>query len=140
MIMTQMNCTDCNFFLYDCIAKLDVSTLAFVDDRRYPGRCMLGFNSHAELIDDLADEIYEKLMLDLKKAVRAIRLATKCDRVNVCLLCNREHHVHFHLTPRSGEFTQNTSPTHFQDARESLPLENSEREKIIMSIQNNLAN
>lgn len=137
--MFEMECRICNFRLYHCIIALEVSTLAFVDDHRYPGRCILGLQEHAEAIDIISDDVYEKYMKDLREAVRAIRLATECDRVNVYLLGNREPHLHFHLVPRIGSFTNTTPPTHFEDRRIPHELERTTRDTIITAIRRSLS-
>lgn len=136
--MFETVCNICGFHLFDCISSLSVSDLAFVDDNRYPGRCILGLRAHEELIDRLPSSQFTLLFSDVHQAARAIRLASGCDRVNVYLLGNREPHIHIHLVPRFNDPEGDFNPTHFEDKREKLPLSKKYREDLIGGIKSSL--
>lgn len=140
MVANEISCEVCGFRLFNCVASLSSSTLAFVDDSRYPGRCILGLNSHSECVDSLSVDEYASYFDDLRRAVRAIRRATECDRINIYLLGNNEPHLHFHIVPRFGEFTHKSPPTHFNDAREQTPIPPQERRSLVNQIQKELKN
>lgn len=136
--MEKSTCGECGFKLFDIIAFLKSSELAFVDDSRYPGRCILGLNFHAESIESLSPGEYFTYFTDLRVSVKAIRLATGCDRVNIYLLGNREPHLHFHLVPRFGEFTSDYPPTHFNDNRRLSRLSSQDYRRLVRLIQDSL--
>ena len=50
---TPWRCPTCGFAQPRPIAKLRVATLAFYDDARFPGRCVLVLDAHATLVEDL---------------------------------------------------------------------------------------
>lgn len=136
--MFETVCNICGFHLFDCISALSVSDLAFVDDNRYPGRCILGLREHEDLVDRLPPSQFTLLFSDVHKAARAIRAASGCDRVNVYLLGNREPHIHVHLVPRFSDSGNSFNPTHFEDKREQLPLSKKEKEALIEGIKSSL--
>lgn len=98
----EYRCAECGFELFRPIARLAVSTLGLYEDGRFPGRCLLVLNSHAEHFEDLPESLAQQLSTDARKAARAIRLATRARRVNLAILGNVEPHLHVHLIPRGG--------------------------------------
>lgn len=99
---TGFRCGDCGFELYRPIAELSVSTLGLYDDARFPGRCLLALNDHAEHFEDLPSQLAVQLASDVQRAARAIREATGVPRINIAILGNVAPHIHVHLVPRGG--------------------------------------
>jgi diadenosine tetraphosphate (Ap4A) HIT family hydrolase len=88
--------------LFKPIGELSVSTLGLYDDGRFPGRCLLALNSHAEHFEDLPRTLAQQLTDDIQRAASAIRKATAAKRINLAILGNVEPHLHVHLIPRGG--------------------------------------
>jgi diadenosine tetraphosphate (Ap4A) HIT family hydrolase len=95
-------CAACGFEQRHPIATLRATTLALYDDARFPGRCVLVWNEHAELIEDLPLERARDLALDVRTAAAGIRRATGAPRINYAAFGNVVPHVHVHLIPRHG--------------------------------------
>jgi diadenosine tetraphosphate (Ap4A) HIT family hydrolase len=102
-------CAACGFEQRHPIATLRATTLAFYDDARFPGRCVLVWNEHATLIEDLPLDAARDLALDVRDAAAAIRRATAAPRINYAAFGNVFPHVHVHLIPRHGPW--DTAPT-----------------------------
>ena len=73
-------------------------------------------------MEDLNDEQLMLFMVDVRSAVKALKVATGSTRVNVAILGNREAHVHAHLIPRypAAEAKPDSSP--WDDPREKTTL------------------
>ncbi|MCC6159865.1 MAG: diadenosine tetraphosphatase [Deltaproteobacteria bacterium] len=110
-------CAQCGFSLWLPIAALDVSTLGLYNDARFPGRCILALNDHAEDFALIPEKLAFEFVLDARHAARAIAIAMKVPRVNYAILGNAEPHVHFHLIPRnpSDDPVPNRSPWNHPD-------------------------
>lgn len=93
-------CATCGFDLWRPLATLNVSTLGFYDDARFPGRCILALNDHFDDLSDVEPNLLARFILDVRCAGAAIKAATKADRMNYASLGNTVSHVHFHLIPR----------------------------------------
>ncbi len=99
----------CGFLLYEPIAQSDTSKLGLYNDARFPGRCILELQPdiasanrahHIEDLSELPMDTALSFVCDIQIASEAIKTATEADRVNIAILCNREHHLHAHLIPR----------------------------------------
>jgi diadenosine tetraphosphate (Ap4A) HIT family hydrolase len=93
-------CPVCDFALWLPLVKLKVSVLGLYDDARFPGRCILALNEHAEDFSRLKSQVARDFFEDCQKAARAIQAAVGVERVNIAILGNEVAHVHFHLIPR----------------------------------------
>lgn len=117
-----MRCDVCGFELWVPVKALEVSTLGIYNDDRFPGRSILALNEHESLLEELTEEELFAFMLDVQKAVRAIKKATGSNRVNVAVLGNRDPHVHAHLIPRypANEAKPDSSPWDDPRVKEKL--------------------
>lgn len=136
--MEKYRCNTCGFELYHPIAALPVSTLGLYDDARFPGRCLLVLREHEEHLDQLAPEIFDRLMADIRTAMRAIRRATGTPRLNVAILGNVEPHVHAHLVPRGGPSDDAPSRTPWDRPSPARPLDPGEIEALVQRIREGL--
>ncbi len=111
------SCSHCGFALWLPVASLNVSTLGLYDDARFPGRCILALNEHAEDFALMSDDLAFDFILDARLAARAIAEAMAVPRVNYAILGNAEPHVHFHLIPRNPDVdpVPNRSPWNHPD-------------------------
>ncbi len=128
-------CPTCPFRLYWTIASMRTSTLGLYDDARFPGRCILVLNQHAEHLADLPDTTARLFLADVQAAGRAIRTATSATRINYAILGNVEPHVHAHLIPRGlpGDPMPNDSPWRHPDPVRSMALE--QRSQVLNAIR-----
>jgi diadenosine tetraphosphate (Ap4A) HIT family hydrolase len=93
-------CPTCGFALGEPLARLAVSDLCFVSDRRFPGRCVVTLHQHATELFDLAPELRHAFADDVSAAAKAIKLAVNAFKMNYEILGNASPHVHCHLIPR----------------------------------------
>jgi diadenosine tetraphosphate (Ap4A) HIT family hydrolase len=122
--MTQgFQCPICGFGLWHPIGALKVSHLGLYDDARFPGRCILSLNDHAEHWEELDPSLLHDFVDDSRTAISAIRGATGAQRVNLAVLGNTDPHIHFHLIPRSPSTEPNPMKSPWSDPRkqEQLP-------------------
>lgn len=83
------------------VATLGVSTLYLDRNQTYRGHCQLVFDGrHVEGLEQLHAAEHDALMLDLRRAARAITAVVAPDRMNYCSLGNVVPHLHWHLVPR----------------------------------------
>lgn len=99
-LSTAYKCKVCSFELWLPIAQLGVSSLGLNNDARFPGRCLLIFNQHAEHFTDIQSDMASKFIDDARVAAQAIQMVTRAPRINYAILGNKEPHVHIHLIPR----------------------------------------
>ena len=88
------------------IAALPHSVLLLGEHQVYEGYAVLWSRTHAKELHDLNENDYAGLMSDLKRASRAVELATACLKLNVVSLGNVVRHAHLHLFPRYAEDPQ----------------------------------
>src|SRR5664280_265680 len=95
-------CPKCAFELWFPVQApiLTVTRLGLYEDSRFPGRCLLVFEQHAEYMEDLLPQKLNALWSDAVKAGRAIRAVTGAERLNYAVLGNSVRHLHVHLIPR----------------------------------------
>lgn len=82
------------------IASLDGSVLRLAADQFSRGYCILISTKHGPEIHDLDEDPYLRYAGDLRRATRAIAVATGADKMNVEMLGNMVPHLHAHLIPR----------------------------------------
>jgi diadenosine tetraphosphate (Ap4A) HIT family hydrolase len=95
-------CQTCGFAVETPVAELSSATLGVFSDARFPGRCVLVLDRHAEHFEALAAETAARFTADAQRAGRLIRSVTGCQRINYVMLCNQVPHLHLHLFPRGG--------------------------------------
>lgn len=116
-------CAECGFELYQPVRSFDVSALGFYPDARFPGRCILAFaKRHADSIEELDEAETVRFTTDLREAVKGIRRATGCDRVNIAILGNTVGHLHAHLIPRNVDSEPNPLRPPWEDPRPQSAL------------------
>jgi diadenosine tetraphosphate (Ap4A) HIT family hydrolase len=93
-------CPTCGFTLGEPLARLAVSDLCFVSDRRFPGRCVVTLHQHATELFDLVPELRHAFADDVSAAAQAIKHAVNAFKMNYEILGNASPHVHCHLIPR----------------------------------------
>jgi len=93
-------CASCGFRMGEPIARLGVSELSLVSDRRFPGRCVLTLREHATELFEASAAARQGFVEDMSRAARAIKLATGAFKMNYEILGNADPHVHCHLIPR----------------------------------------
>lgn len=122
-------CEVCSFELWHPLARLSCSSLGLYDDSRFPGRCILALDRHAEDITTIDSAVAHKFMNDVREAGRAILDATGAQRLNVAVLGNVEPHLHAHLIPRSaGDAFAKLSP--WQYPSPPRPLDRRKRQEL----------
>jgi diadenosine tetraphosphate (Ap4A) HIT family hydrolase len=133
-----MRCDVCGFELWIPVKALEVSTLGIYNDNRFPGRSILVLNEHESLLEELTEETLFAFMLDVQKAVRAIKKSTGSNRVNVAILGNRDPHVHAHLIPRYPDNEEKPDSSPWDDPRDKGKLSDKEIQVIKNQLLYNL--
>lgn len=128
------SCSGCDFTQSRPIARLRVSTLAFYDDARFPGRGVLVLNAHATLIEDLPLEQARDLALDVRQAANAIRAGSGARRINYAAFGNVVPHVHVHLIPRHGDWETAPHATAWDHPEPERPLDPAEADRLVAAI------
>ncbi len=128
-------CTACGFEQPRPIARLRAATLAFYDDARFPGRCVLVLDEHATLIEDLPVEQARDLALDVRRAAAAIRAASGARRINYAAFGNVVPHVHVHLIPRHGDWETAPRATAWDHPEPEQRLDASEADRLVAAIR-----
>jgi diadenosine tetraphosphate (Ap4A) HIT family hydrolase len=101
------------------VAVLSVSTLYLDRNQTYRGHCQLVFDPrHVEGLEGLEAAEHNAMMLDLRRAARAIVAAVQPDRMNYCSLGNVVPHLHWHLVPRLRSDPRWGSPIYTTDVNE----------------------
>lgn len=128
-------CATCSFEQPRPIARLRVSTLAFYDDARFPGRCVLVLDEHATLIEDLPLEQARDLAHDVRRAAAAIRAASGARRINYAAFGNVVPHVHVHLIPRHGDWETAPAATAWDHPEPETKLAPAEADRLVAAIR-----
>jgi ATP adenylyltransferase len=128
-------CSVCSFSQPRPIARLGAATLAFYDDARFPGRCVLVLNEHATLIEDLPLDVARDLALDVRHAAAAIRAASGARRINYAAFGNVVPHVHVHLIPRHGDWETAPQATAWDHPEPERRLDPTEAERLVTAIR-----
>lgn len=123
-------CEECGFQMYQPVRSFDASTLGFYPDARFPGRCILMLDlRHVDSIEELDAAEAARFMADLSEAVKGIRRATECDRVNIAILGNTVSHLHAHLIPRNVDIEPNPLRPPWEDPRPQSALSTQENRR-----------
>jgi diadenosine tetraphosphate (Ap4A) HIT family hydrolase len=118
-------CDECGFALSEPIAALSVSSLGFVSDDRFPGRCVVMLHQHATELFDVSPAVRHAFADDVSAAARAIKLAVNAFKMNYEILGNADPHVHCHLIPRQLDEPNPKVPAWLHpEAQNMLPIEN----------------
>lgn len=122
-------CSQCAMQLGGVIARLESGALAHFSDRTFAGRCVLVLDEHAEHLEELSPERLTQLILDVRRAGRAIRQATGAVRMNYAVLGNMAPHLHVSLIPRGGpaDLRPRETPWGSVPPSDSLPDDEAER-------------
>lgn len=136
--MNRARCVACGFELWIPIADLRCSTLGLYNDARFPGRCLLSFNEHAETLEDLDRKQAQSWMLDLKVASAVIKGVTGAQRVNLAILGNAEPHLHAHLIPRIPNNDPIPTQSPWDHPLPSIPLEPYLIDELVAHLKNEL--
>jgi diadenosine tetraphosphate (Ap4A) HIT family hydrolase len=123
-------CAVCGFQVAEVIANLETGALAHYSDRDFPGRCVLAVHEHAEKLEELSPEQLTRLMLDVRRAARAIRQATGAPRINYAVLGNVAPHIHVHLIPRGAPSDRHGSDTPWGPPPKSEPVSRDEAARL----------
>jgi diadenosine tetraphosphate (Ap4A) HIT family hydrolase len=137
-MMNQVACIHCQFQLWNPISTLQFSAVGLYDDSRFPGRCIVLLDHHAENFEDLDEDIAAEFMKDVRAVAQALKAVTGSQRINIAILGNAEPHVHAHLIPRfpDNEDFPNSSP--WDDPRPKTKLSGDERIALIHDISKSL--
>ena len=130
-------CSQCGFELWNPIARLRVSTLGLYDDARFPGRCILVFDSHVEDVLELSPDEAGAYLADTRIAALAIQSAVHPVRMNYAILGNAVPHLHIHLIPRlRGDPVLTQSP--WRHPLGAVPLSAAEKGRLIRQLRGTL--
>ena len=92
-------------------------------------------NSHQENLELLDAKTLNSFMSDVVESVKAIKLATGVERVNVAILGNTVAHVHAHLIPRYPALEPYPNKSPWDDTREKTQLSPEEVFNLVESIK-----
>jgi len=122
--VSSTRCEECVFDIWHHICTLrsaedlPILHLGLYNDARFPGRCILSWNTHASALEDMSTTQLSEMMVGIASSALAIRMATGAARVNVAILGNTEAHVHAHLIPRYPAFEVNPTMSPWDDPRD----------------------
>lgn len=131
-------CRVCDFAQPQPIAQLRVTTLAFYDDARFPGRVVLVLGEHAESIEDLPAPVAGDLARDVRQAAAAVRAASGARRINYAAFGNVVPHIHVHLIPRHGDWETAPRATAWDHPEPERPLPSAEVDRLTAAIRSAL--
>ena len=97
-------CSDCDFSLWDYVGRVwnfpNYCYVGLYDDNRYPGRCLVVFDKHKEILEELNSYELEYFTNCMVRVGSIIKELTGAKRINYAILGNTESHVHAHVIPR----------------------------------------
>lgn len=82
------------------IGDLPLSRVLVVKDANYPWLLLVPRRSGASEILDLDEVEQAQLMTEIVRAARALKLVTRCDKLNIAALGNVVPQLHVHLIAR----------------------------------------
>jgi diadenosine tetraphosphate (Ap4A) HIT family hydrolase len=86
---------------WEFVAQLSASSLYLSTNQTYHGHCQLVFDPrHVARLDELSDDEWTAMSIDLRRAQIAILRTVNADHVNVESLGNIVPHLHWHIIPR----------------------------------------
>src|SRR3990167_9823347 len=121
------------------IITLEISTLYLEANQTYRGYSILIFDKyHANGLEALSEDDYGKMMRDLYRAARAIKMLLKPEHMNYASLGNLFPHLHFHLIPRYTNDPRWRKPIWMTDAKDmhQASLSEEEYQSLIKKIRN----
>jgi diadenosine tetraphosphate (Ap4A) HIT family hydrolase len=92
------------------IHEYENSYLMLGEHQYYPGYCVVVLKEHHKEMTDIPGPVQEKFFRELMQSSKAIELAFKPDKMNMCSLGNVVPHVHWHFFPRFRADAQFTDP------------------------------
>jgi diadenosine tetraphosphate (Ap4A) HIT family hydrolase len=92
------------------IHEFEHSYLMLGEHQFYPGYCVVVLKDHIKEMTDIPAAVQEKFFRELMHSSKAIELAFKPDKMNMCSLGNVVPHVHWHFFPRFKEDAQFFDP------------------------------
>ncbi|MEV7693271.1 HIT family protein [Microbacterium sp. NPDC089189] len=128
-------CLQCGFGLWIPVDELSSSYMGLYSDARFPGRCIVTLNQHAEHLDELPPDTVSSFMLNVRVASMALRIATGSPRINVAILGNQEGHVHAHLIPRYPESEPRPNKAPWEDTRPRGSMSSADNERYVELIR-----
>jgi diadenosine tetraphosphate (Ap4A) HIT family hydrolase len=96
------------------IHEFEHSYLVLGEHQFYPGYCVLITKNHYREMTDLPAQIRDKVFHEMMLSSKAIELALKPKKMNLCSLGNVVDHVHWHFFPRFGNDPLFTNPPWLQ--------------------------
>ncbi|WP_396652300.1 HIT family protein [Microbacterium sp. SLBN-146] len=105
--------------------------MGLYSDARFPGRCIVSLNEHAEHLDDLPKDTVSSFMINVAMASKALRIATDAPRINVAILGNQEGHVHAHLIPRYPDSEPLPNKAPWEDPRPRGALDEGDERRLV---------
>lgn len=117
-------CEECGFSLFIPVQApgLKISRLGLYSDGRFPGRCILVLNTHAEHIELLDGQTRSDFWSDAVHVGRAVKASTGSPRVNYAILGNATPHLHIHIIPRQPGAEELPTRSPWNDPRDSFEL------------------
>lgn len=131
-------CLKCRFGIFKVVCPLKVSVVGLYSDDRFPGRMIIALTDHYDHWDLVPEDLYAKFWDDVRRASKALREVTQCERVNVAILGNTWSHVHAHVIPRIPEEEPRPRSAPWSDPRPAEPLEMRHEQKLIRRLAVNL--
>lgn len=132
-------CDVCGFELWNPVTDLSASYVSLYDDARFPGRCIVALNTHAETIEDLSLEEANAFMADVYRVARSIKEVTNVERVNIAILGNTVPHIHAHVIPRYPENEPLPHKSIWDDTRKKTLLDENTKDEIISKLRTSLS-
>lgn len=82
------------------VADWRLCRVLLMDDARFPWLILVPRRAGLAELDDLDDATLAELTHELRRALRLLRDATPCDKLNVGALGNRVRQLHVHVVAR----------------------------------------
>lgn len=138
---SEWSCKECGFALFLPIATEDltVSRLGLYAEGRFPGRCILAFQTHRESLEELQAHELNTFWRDAVRVGAALKVAVGASRINYAVLGNiHPHHLHIHLIPRIPNLEPLPTRPPWNDPRGLVELDETGSLRIRQAIKNGL--
>ena len=132
---SNYTCPVCSFSLWHPISRLSVSALGLYNDSRFPGRCILILDTHAEDFAELNANLAKAFVMDAQNAARAIRKVTNSVRINYAILGNQVPHIHFHLIPRGAPNDPDFTRSPWDTGVEKTEMDGARAQRLVQDIR-----
>lgn len=125
MRAVEWSCEVCGMSLYEPVVApaLTTTRVGLYAEGRFPGRCIVVLDRHAEHMEDLAPDELAGLWSDAALVGSALRTLTGAARVNYAVLGNTTPHLHVHVIPRRPEIEPLPTRPPWSDPRDLVPLD-----------------